>query len=72
MPLEDGYTFIEKLRAWEKKSGAWIPAVALTAYGRTADRVRALTAGYQIHIVKPIEPAELVLTIASQLGRGNK
>src|SRR5204862_3953120 len=36
MPLEDGYAFIEKLRAWEKESGAWIPAVALTAYGRTA------------------------------------
>jgi CheY-like chemotaxis protein len=72
MPREDGYELIQRLRAWEKESGTWIPAVALTAYARTEDRVRALSAGYQIHIAKPIDPAELVLAIASQLGRGGK
>jgi CheY-like chemotaxis protein len=72
MPGEDGYELIQKFRAWGKESGTWIPAVALTAYARTEDRVRALSAGYQIHIAKPIDPAELVLAIASQLGRGGK
>jgi CheY-like chemotaxis protein len=59
MPGEDGYELIQKLRAWEKESVTWIPAVALTADARTEDRVRALSAGYQIHIAKPIDPEEL-------------
>jgi PAS domain S-box-containing protein len=70
MPTEDGYHFIEKFRAWERQTGRWTPAVALTAYARAEDRVRALKAGYQIHVAKPIEPVEFALVVAGQLGRG--
>jgi CheY-like chemotaxis protein len=70
MPGEDGYQFIEKYRRWEKQSGTRTPAVALTAYARAEDRVRALAAGFQMHVAKPIEPAELLVVIASQLGIG--
>jgi CheY-like chemotaxis protein len=70
MPREDGYQFIQKFRAWERQTGTWTPAVALTAYARAEDRVRALAAGYQIHVAKPIEPVEFALVVAGQLGRG--
>ena len=70
MPRQDGYQFIEKFRAWEQEAGSWTPAVALTAYARAEDRVRALAAGYQIHVAKPIEPVEFALVVARQLGRG--
>jgi PAS domain S-box-containing protein len=69
MPGEDGYQFIQRFRMWERESGSWTPAVALTAYARTEDRVRALAAGYQIHVAKPIEPVEFALVVAGQLGR---
>jgi CheY-like chemotaxis protein len=69
MPLEDGYDFIRKFREWEISEGKWTPAVALTAYARGEDRRRVLAAGFQIHIPKPIEPTELALVVASQLGR---
>src|SRR5262245_36921546 len=46
-------TFFNK--RWEREHGTWVPAVALTAYARAEDRVRALSAGYQIHVAKPIE-----------------
>lgn len=69
MPDEDGYEFIRKVRRAEAKTGArLIPAVALTAYARFEDRVRALSAGYQMHIAKPAEPAELAIVIASLAG----
>jgi PAS domain S-box-containing protein len=70
MPGHDGYHFIQTFREWERESGSWTPAVALTAYARAEDRVRALAAGYQIHVAKPIDPLEFALIIASQLGRG--
>src|SRR5262249_23169210 len=57
MPEEDGYRFIQNFRDWEQKTGTWTPAVALTAYARAEDRLRALAAGYQIHVSKPIEPS---------------
>lgn len=59
MPGEDGYSFISKLRAQESPSRR-VPAIALTAYTRSVDRVRALAAGFQMHMAKPIEPAELI------------
>lgn len=69
MPDEDGYELIRKLRRAEASSGARvIPAVALTAYARVEDRLRALSAGYQMHISKPAEPAELAIVIASLAG----
>ena len=69
MPGEDGYTLMEKVRALEPEGGERIPAVALTAYARVEDRMRALSAGYNMHVPKPVEPAELVMVIASLTGR---
>jgi CheY-like chemotaxis protein len=68
MPGEDGYAVLKKVRALENGQIApadQIPAIALTAYGRSEDRLRALQAGFQMHVVKPIEPAELAVVIAS-------
>src|SRR5262249_7784182 len=59
MPGVDGYEFISRLRSLTADEGAKIPAVALTAYARVEDRMRALAAGYQMHVPKPVETAEL-------------
>ncbi len=69
MPEEDGYSLIERVRALPAEKGGGIPAVALTAYARVEDRVRALKAGFQAHLPKPIEPVELAAVVASQTGR---
>jgi CheY-like chemotaxis protein len=69
MPGEDGYSLICRMREWERARGAHIPAVALTAYGRVEDRIRALSAGFQMHVTKPVEPAELALAIMSLIKR---
>lgn len=65
MPQEDGYKFIHKVRTLPFESGGKIPAVALTAYARADDRKRALMAGYQMHISKPVEPSELIAVVSS-------
>ena len=64
MPGEDGYSLIRKIRLQEPPSQR-LPAIALTAYTRSADRVRALAAGFQTHMSKPVEPAELVAAVKS-------
>ena len=64
MPGEDGYSLIKKIRDAEKKTGGRLPAVALTAFARTEDRFAALTAGFNMHVPKPVEPAELALVIS--------
>jgi signal transduction histidine kinase/CheY-like chemotaxis protein len=64
MPEEDGYTLIQKIRTHELGGLARIPAVALTAYAQAEDRRQALSAGYQVHVPKPVEPAELIAVIA--------
>ncbi|MBD1939338.1 response regulator [Microcoleus sp. FACHB-68] len=69
MPEEDGYTFIRRVRALKAEQGGRIPAVALTAYARAEDRMRAIAAGFQMHIPKPVEPAELATVVASLAGR---
>jgi PAS domain S-box-containing protein len=69
MPTKDGYQFIRDVRSLPSREGGKTPAIALTAFARSEDRTRAMIAGYQIHISKPIEPAELVATIGS-LARG--
>ncbi|MCA1634254.1 MAG: response regulator, partial [Acidobacteria bacterium] len=70
MPGEDGYALIESVRALEaQRGGDRTPAIALTAYARVEDRVRALQAGFQVHVPKPIEPVELVAFVASLAGR---
>ena len=69
MPVEDGYALIRKVRALGKDKGGDTPAVALTAYARSEDRVRALRHGFQMHVAKPVEAAELVMVVASLTGR---
>jgi CheY-like chemotaxis protein len=69
MPGEDGYSLLRRLREWERARGAHIPAVALTAYGRIEDRMRALSAGFQMHVTKPVDPDELATVIMSLIRR---
>jgi PAS domain S-box-containing protein len=65
MPGEDGYELIRKVRALPAESGGRTPAVALTAYARTEDRLRVLRSGYQMHVPKPVEMPELVTILAN-------
>ncbi|BCL36636.1 ATP-binding protein [Nostoc sp. MS1] len=65
MPQEDGYALIRQLRQQPPEQGGNIPAAALTAYARAEDRTRAIQAGFQLHLPKPIEPAELATVVAS-------
>jgi PAS domain S-box-containing protein len=65
MPHVDGFQLIEQVRRHRNPLVRAIPAAALTAYARSDDRVKALRAGFQIHLAKPIDPAELVTTIAA-------
>ncbi|AFZ00295.1 ATP-binding protein [Calothrix sp. PCC 6303] len=69
MPGEDGYSLIRKIRKLSPGEGGKIPAAALTAYARPEDRVRAIREGFQLHLPKPIEPAELAAVVASLVGR---
>ena len=69
MPGEDGYSFMKRVKVWMREAGTWIPAVALTAYARAEDRMKALSSGYQIHVPKPVEPAELIAVIISLVER---
>ncbi|HZM90600.1 MAG TPA: response regulator [Blastocatellia bacterium] len=68
MPEVDGYELVRRVRELGPESGGRIPAVALTAYGRSIDRIRALSAGFQMHMPKPVEPAELATVVASLTG----
>jgi CheY-like chemotaxis protein len=65
MPNEDGYDLIRKVRTRSSDKQGQIPAIALTAYARTQDRLKVLSAGYQMHVPKPIEPIELATVVAS-------
>jgi CheY-like chemotaxis protein/anti-sigma regulatory factor (Ser/Thr protein kinase) len=64
MPREDGYSLIKRVRALSIEQGGRTPAVALTAYARAEDRARALAAGFDHHVTKPVEPQELLLVVA--------
>jgi signal transduction histidine kinase/DNA-binding response OmpR family regulator len=64
MPEEDGYSLIRRLREFPAERGGRTPAIALTAYAREEDRLRTLSAGYQMHLSKPVEPPQLVSAIA--------
>jgi len=72
MPGEDGYSLIRKVRAKEGSLNGRIPAAALTAHAAVKDRMRALSAGYDIHVPKPVEPAEVIAVIASLANRVGK
>ena len=69
MPDMDGYALIQQVRALEPDFGGLTPAVAVTAYASPQDRLRALQAGYQNHVAKPVEAEELAIVIASLAGR---
>ncbi|MCA1580221.1 MAG: response regulator [Acidobacteria bacterium] len=64
MPGEDGYALMRAVRALPVESGGAVPALAVTAYAREEDRLRALSSGFQGHVAKPIDPDELVRQIA--------
>jgi PAS domain S-box-containing protein len=69
MPDEDGYSLIRRVRALPPDLGGATPAVALTAFARAEDRDRALDAGFQLHVTKPVEPAALARAVAELAGR---
>lgn len=72
MPGEDGYSLIRKVRELPASEGGNIPAIALTAYARAEDRMKAVLAGFELHVVKPVESAELIAMIASLAKRARR
>ncbi len=68
MPGEDGYRTLQRIRDWERRhrlrAAASIPAIALTAFAQTEDRMRALASGFQMHFAKPVVPSELLMVLA--------
>ena len=69
MPGEDGFELMRRIRALDESEGGRTPAAALTAYARPEDREQALASGYQLHIAKPADPAELARLVAGLVGR---
>jgi CheY-like chemotaxis protein len=65
MPGEDGLSLIRRIRALPADQGGRTPALALTAYARLEDRLKAVVAGFQLHTAKPVDPTELITMIAS-------
>ena len=65
MPEQSGYDLLRRLRSLPAERGGQIPAVALTAYATAQDRVKLLRAGFQMHVPKPVQPAELATVVAS-------
>jgi CheY-like chemotaxis protein len=72
MADEDGFTLIRRLRARDAAGGGAVPAVALTGYVRPEDRASVLGAGFQAHVRKPVQPDELVATIAALAARSDE
>jgi|KBSMisStandDraft_5_1062788.scaffolds.fasta_scaffold02747_2 PAS domain S-box-containing protein len=70
MPGEDGNALVRHVRDLPPEQGGELPAVALTAYARAEDRVKAIRAGFQMHLTKPVEPAELIAIVASLASPG--
>jgi PAS domain S-box-containing protein len=70
MPGEDGYALIRQIRALGPERGGEVPAAALTGFAHGEDTTRVLTAGYQVHLPKPVEPSQLAQVVGSLAGRG--
>ena len=68
MPDADGFELLRRVRALGPDRGGKVPAIALTAFARSEDRTRALRAGFLVHVSKPVDPSELVATVASVAG----
>ncbi len=69
MPEEDGYALIRRIRALTPDEGGAVPVAALTAYAGASDRLKVLGAGFNVHVAKPVQPAELAMVVASLAGR---
>jgi CheY-like chemotaxis protein len=65
----DGFQLLQLVRALGPAKGGTVPAIALTAFARAEDRTKALRAGFAVHVSKPVEPSELIATVASVVGR---
>ncbi|AKT43946.1 hybrid sensor histidine kinase/response regulator [Chondromyces crocatus] len=65
MPDVDGYTLMRQVRAMSREAGGAVPAIALTAFAQEEDRVRALSAGYQLHVTKPVDPRALAVAVSN-------
>ena len=72
MPDEDGYVFIRKVRSLAPEQGGLTPAAALTAYARIEDKTRALAAGYQAHVPKPVDPKEIIAIVSNLANHGSQ
>jgi PAS domain S-box-containing protein len=72
MPKEDGFSLIRRIRSIETNSSEALPAIALTAYASPKDRMDALLAGFQVHMSKPVDAAELIATVAGLTGRSGQ
>jgi PAS domain S-box-containing protein len=69
MPVVDGYELLRRVRELGPARGGRVPAIALTAFARSEDRTRALRSGFMVHVSKPVDPSELVATVAAVAGR---
>ena len=69
LPGTDGYELLRRVRELGPSRGGAVPAIALTAFARSEDRTRALRAGFHVHVAKPVDPSELVATVAAVAGR---
>jgi CheY-like chemotaxis protein len=69
MPVADGYELLRRVRELGASRGGRVPAIALTAFARSEDRTRALRSGFMVHVAKPVDPSELVATVAAVAGR---
>lgn len=65
MPVEDGYTFLRKVRKFSIAEGGEVPAIAITAFARSEDRTKSMRAGFQLHISKPFEASELLVAVSA-------
>jgi CheY-like chemotaxis protein len=71
MPEADGFELLRRVRALGADRGGKVRAIALTAFARSEDRTRALRAGFLVHVSKPVDPSELVATVASVARRAD-
>jgi PAS domain S-box-containing protein len=72
MPGDDGIQFLAKVRALPREKGGRVPAVALTAFARAEDRARIMLSGFQMHVPKPVEAAELLAVVAALSKRSSR
>jgi PAS domain S-box-containing protein len=72
MPGEDGYSLIKRVRALGRDKGGNVPSIALTAYARAEDRMKAMLAGFEQYLVKPVEPAELITVVSILAARSRQ